>query len=92
LRAIDRRLRDVAMRHSDVLIHLRAETNMIQSSSVMNTVLERSRYAGAVKVACLPADGTDKTAKLNGDRACEDWRVCTDRNIDGAVVREMTSG
>jgi len=63
-------LRDVAARHSDVLIHLRTETN--------DTVIfdnEHSARAIALRGrSCLPNDGTDK-AKLNDDRACGDRRT-----------------
>jgi len=59
------------VRHSDVLIHLRAETN--------DTVIfdnEHSTRAIALRGrSCLPTDGTDKTAKLNDDRACGDRRT-----------------
>lgn len=76
------------MRHSDISFHLRAETN--------DTVIfgnEHSARAIALRGrSCLPTDETDKTVKLNVKIVLATIGARTDRNVDGAVVHEMTSG
>lgn len=60
------------MHRPDILIHVRAETN--------DTVIFGNEHSARAIVlrgrGYLPTrDGTDKTAKLGADRACEDRRM-----------------